>query len=246
MESDVTKLYKLNTFGMSKITIAIDGYSSCGKSTLAKALASKLGYAYGDSGAMYRCVTLYALEHGIIKDNSFIEDEIIKILPDIHLSFQFNPNTKTSETFLNGKNVEKEIREMIVSENVSKVSAIKAVRTIMIDVQRKLGKHKGIVMDGRDIGTNVFPDAEVKIFMTADPDIRAQRRFDELRAKGLNPTFLDVKKNLLERDYIDTHRAENPLIQAQDAIVLDNSELTREQQLEFVMKLIMDFKMELI
>lgn len=225
---------------MSKITIAIDGYSSCGKSTLAKALAAKLGYAYVDSGAMYRSVTLYALRKGIIKDHGFIEDEIIKVLPEINLTFKFNPATKSSETFLNGENVEKELRQMIVSQNVSPVSAIKAVRTKMILIQREMGKNKGIVMDGRDIGTNVFPDAELKLFMTADPDIRTQRRLDELTAKGQQITFLEVKKNLLERDHEDTHRKENPLIQASDAIVLDNSELSREQQLEFVVKLIHD------
>lgn len=230
---------------MSKITIAIDGYSSCGKSTLAKALAARLGYSYGDSGAMYRCVTLYALRHGIIKDHSFIEDEIVKIIPEIKLSFQFNPHTKSSETFLNGENVEKEIRQMIVSENVSKVSAIKAVRTIMINIQRQLGKDKGIVMDGRDIGTNVFPDAELKLFMTADTDIRTQRRMDELTAKGQHVSFNDVKTNLLNRDYEDTHRTENPLIQAKDAIVLDNSDLTREQQLDFVMNLIQDLTLKI-
>jgi cytidylate kinase len=230
---------------MPKITIAIDGYSSCGKSTLAKALAAKLGYAYVDSGAMYRSVTLHALRKGIIKDHGFIEDEIIKVLPDIQLSFQFNPNTKSSETFLNGENVEKELRQMIVSENVSKVSAIKAVRTKMILIQRELGKNKGIVMDGRDIGTNVFPDAELKLFMTADPDVRTQRRFDELSSKGHHPTFLEVKKNLLERDYEDTHRKENPLTQAKDAIVLDNTDLSREQQLEYVIKLISDLTLSL-
>jgi cytidylate kinase len=225
---------------MSKITIAIDGYSSCGKSTLAKALAATLGYAYVDSGAMYRSVTLYALRQGIIKDHGFIAEQIVKILPEINLTFKFNPATRSSETFLNGENVEKELRHMIVSENVSKVSAIHEVRVKMIAIQRELGKNKGIVMDGRDIGTNVFPDAELKLFMTADPDIRTQRRFDELSSKGQHPTFLDVKKNLLERDYEDTHRKENPLTQADDAIVLDNSELSREQQLEYVMKLIHD------
>jgi CMP/dCMP kinase len=225
---------------MSKITIAIDGYSSCGKSTLAKALAAKLGYAYVDSGAMYRSVTLFALRQGVIKDHGFIEEQVIKLLPEIHLTFQFNPNTKSSETFLNNENVEKELRHMIVSENVSKVSAIHEVRVQMIAIQRELGKNKGIVMDGRDIGTNVFPHAELKLFMIADPDIRTQRRYDELLSKGQHPTFLDVKKNLLERDYEDTHRKENPLTQAQDAIVLDNSELNREQQLEYVLKLITD------
>lgn len=229
---------------MSKITIAIDGYSSCGKSTLAKALAAKLGYAYVDSGAMYRCVTLYALRKGIIKDFGFIEDEIIKVLPEVHLSFKFNPQTKSSETFLNEENVEKEIRQMIVSQNVSKVSAIKAVRTMMIQMQRQMGKDKGIVMDGRDIGTNVFPDAELKIFMTADPDVRTQRRLDELTAKGQPTSFLEVKKNLLDRDHEDTHRKENPLIQAQDAVVLDNTDLSREQQLEFVVRLIHDLTLK--
>lgn len=225
---------------MSKITIAIDGYSSCGKSTLAKALAAKLGYAYVDSGAMYRSVTLYALQQGIIKDHGFIAEQIVRILPEINLSFKFNPATGSSETFMNGENVEKELRHMIVSENVSKVSAIHEVRVKMIAIQRELGRNKGIVMDGRDIGTNVFPYAELKLFMTADPDIRTQRRYDEMLSKGQHPTFLDVKKNLLDRDYEDTHRKENPLTQAEDAVVLDNSDLTREQQLEYVLKLIND------
>ncbi|MCX6297048.1 MAG: (d)CMP kinase, partial [Bacteroidetes bacterium] len=225
---------------MTKITIAIDGFSSCGKSTLAKALASKLGYAYVDSGAMYRCVTLYALRKGVIKDHSFQESDVVKLLNDINLSFHFNPNTKSSETYLNGENVEKEIRQMVVSENVSKVSAIHDVRVKMIAIQRELGKNKGIVMDGRDIGTNVFPYAELKLFMTADTDIRTQRRFDEYSSKGQHISFSDVKLNLIHRDHEDTHRSENPLIQAEDAIVLDNSELTREQQLEFVIKLISD------
>lgn len=234
----------LNRTPMPKITIAIDGYSSCGKSTLAKALAAKLGYAYVDSGAMYRSVTLYALKKGIIKDHGFIEDEIIKVLPEIRLNFKFNPSTRSSETFLNEENVEKEIRQMIVSQSVSQVSAIKAVRTKMILLQRQMGANKGIVMDGRDIGTNVFPDAELKIFMTADPDIRTQRRVDELSSKGQTVPFLEVKKNLLDRDYEDTHRKENPLIQAKDAIVLDNSDLSREQQLEFVLKLIQDLTLK--
>jgi cytidylate kinase len=225
---------------MSKITIAIDGYSSCGKSTLAKALASKLGYAYVDSGAMYRCVTLYALRKGVIKDHSFQEIEILKLLDEVNLSFKFNPDTKSSETFLNGENVEKEIRQMVVSENVSKVSAIHDVRVKMIAIQRDLGKNKGIVMDGRDIGTNVFPDAELKLFMTADTDIRTQRRFDEFSSKGQHISFSDVKQNLIHRDHEDTHRKENPLTQAHDAIVLDNTDLSREQQLEYVVKLITD------
>ena len=225
---------------MTKITIAIDGYSSCGKSTLAKALASKLGYAYVDSGAMYRCITLYALRKGVIKDHSFQETEITKLLDEVNLSFKFNPATKSSETFLNGENVEKDIRQMVVSENVSKVSAIHDVRVKMIAIQRELGKNKGIVMDGRDIGTNVFPDAELKLFMTADTDVRTQRRFDEFSSKGQHISFGDVKLNLIHRDYEDTHRKENPLTQAEDAIVLDNTDLTREQQLEYVIKLISD------
>jgi cytidylate kinase len=223
---------------MPKITIAIDGYSSCGKSTLAKALASHLHYTYADSGAMYRCITLYALKKGVIKDGSFMPEDIIKLLPEIKLAFEFNPQTKSSDTFLNGENVEKEIRQMIVSENVSKVSAIHEIRVHMVAIQRELGKNRGIVMDGRDIGSNVFPDAELKIFMTADTEIRTQRRFDEFTSKGQHISFNDVKVNLLNRDYVDTHRKENPLVQAKDAIVLDNSDLTREQQLEHVVKLI--------
>lgn len=230
---------------MPKITIAIDGYSSCGKSTLAKALAAHLHYAYADSGAMYRCVTLYALRKGVIKDSSFLPEEIIKLLPEIELSFEFNPQTKSSDTFLNGENVEKEIRQMIVSENVSKVSAIHEVRVQMIAIQRELGKNRGIVMDGRDIGSNVFPDAELKIFMTSDTDIRTQRRFDEYKSKGQPVSFNDVKVNLLNRDYEDTHRKEDPLIQAEDAIVLDNSDLTREEQLEHVVNLVHDLKISL-
>lgn len=229
---------------MSKIIIAIDGYSSCGKSTLAKALAARLGYAYVDSGAMYRCVTLYGLRKGAIKDQHCIPEEIIKLLPEIHVTFEFNPHTKASDTFLNDENVEKEIRQMIVSENVSMISAIHEVRVQMIALQRKLGKKKGIVMDGRDIGSNVFPYAELKLFMTADMDIRAQRRYDEYSSKGQHVSLDDVKKNLMDRDYDDTHRKENPLVKAKDAIVLDNSELTREQQLDFVVKLIHDLTLK--
>lgn len=229
---------------MSKITIAIDGYSSCGKSTLAKALAAKLGYTYVDSGAMYRCATLYGLRKGVIKDKHFIPEEMIKLLPEINIRFEFNPNTKSSETYLNDENVEKDIRQMIVSENVSMISTIHEVRVQMVAIQRKLGKKKGIVMDGRDIGSNVFPYAELKLFMTADMDIRTQRRFDEYSSKGQHVSFEEVKKNLMERDYEDTHRKENPLVQAKDAIVLDNSELSREQQLEFVIKLIQDLTLK--
>jgi cytidylate kinase len=222
----------------SKITIAIDGYSSCGKSTIAKALAAQLSYSYVDTGAMYRAVTLYCLQHGIIKDGAFVESEVVRALDDITLTFQFNPNTKTSETFLNGVNVEREIRRMEVSNLVSPISKIVAVRKRMVDLQREMGKDKGVVMDGRDIGTNVFPDAELKIFMTADPDVRVQRRLDELTAKGEFISKDDVRANLMSRDYEDTHRKENPLIKADDAVVLDNSELNREEQLEFVLRLV--------
>jgi cytidylate kinase len=229
---------------VKRITIAIDGYSSCGKSTLAKSLAVKLGYSYVDTGAMYRCVTLYALQHGIIKDGAINEPEVVKSLDQIILSFQFNPHLGTNETFMNGISVEKEIRQMDVSDYVSPVSKIHDVRVKMVALQREMGRTKGVVMDGRDIGTNVFPDAELKIFMTADPDVRTQRRLDEMKAKGLNISRDDVRRNLMERDHSDTHRKENPLIQAPDAIVLDNSDLTREEQLDFVLKLVNDLHLQ--
>src|ERR1700757_1508270 len=182
---------------MPKIIIAIDGYSSCGKSTLARALAARLGYAYIDSGAMYRCVALYSLQHGAIKDKQFVEEAIVKLLPEIHISFKFNPHTDASDTYLNDVNVEKQIRSLEVAEIVSKVSAIREVRKRMVELQRKLGKKKGIVMDGRDIGSNVFPQAELKIFMTADTDVRVQRRLDELHSKGMHVSAIEVKENLL-------------------------------------------------
>lgn len=225
---------------MSRITIAIDGYSSCGKSTLAKALAAKLNYAYIDSGAMYRCVTLYCLRKGLIIDKKFNPEEIVACLPEINLSFEFNPFTKTSETFLNDENVEKEIRSMEVAENVSKISAIKEVRQHMVILQRQFGKNKGVVMDGRDIGSHVFPDAELKLFMTADVETRVYRRMDELNSKGQHVEFDEVKLNLEQRDYDDTHRKESPLIKAKNAIVLDNTDLNKEEQLDYVLKLIND------
>lgn len=227
---------------MRKITIAIDGYSSCGKSTLAKALAAKLGYSYVDSGAMYRAVTYYFIHNHVIPDNknAFDNEKVLHALNQIHLTFVYNPSLKASETYLNEVNVEKEIREMLVSQSVSKVSAIKEVRARLVAIQQKLGKTKGVVMDGRDIGTVVFPDAELKLFMTADIDIRAQRRFDELTSKGNKITTEEVKQNLAQRDHDDTHRKENPLTKAKDAIVLDNSDLSKQQQLDFVTKLIDD------
>lgn len=226
---------------MQKITIAIDGYSSCGKSTLARALAQRIGYSYVDTGAMYRAVTLFAMRKGILKGkNELDEKALIASLDEIELNFVYDAHQKTSHTWLNGEDVEKFIRTMEVSESVSRVSAIREVREKMIAIQRGFGKKKGVVMDGRDIGTNVFPKAELKLFMTADPDVRAQRRHDELSSKGQIFDVEEIKKNLLERDHADTTRKENPLIKAEDAIVLDNSELSREEQLDFVLKLIED------
>lgn len=227
-----------------KITIAIDGYSSCGKSTIAKALAQRLNYSYIDTGAMYRAVTLYALRHGFIDAKKHIDTEkLIASLKDINVDFQFNTHTKVSETYLNGENIEHDIRTMEVSDNVSKVSTIHEVREKMVALQREMGKHKAVILDGRDIGTNVFPDAELKLFMTADNKIRAQRRMDEYSSKGQYFTLEEVLLNLNKRDYDDTHRKENPLTRAKDAIILDNTDLNKEQQLEFVLKLIADMQL---
>lgn len=228
---------------MQKITIAIDGYSSCGKSTLARALAQKLHYDYIDTGAMYRAVTLYAIQLELINEAGEIDTEgLINALPLIEVEFQLNSKTHHSDVFLNGVNVEREIRTMRVSELVSKVSAIKAVREKMVLLQRKMGKRKGVVMDGRDIGTHVFPKAEVKLFMIADPDVRAKRRQDEFSSKGQYFSLAEVEMSLLKRDMADISREESPLTQAEDAIVLDNSDLTKEEQLEFVLKLIADLQ----
>jgi CMP/dCMP kinase len=229
---------------LKKITIAIDGYSSCGKSTLAKALAQKLHYKYIDTGAMYRAVTLYALRFELIDANRQVKTkELTDALPDIDLKFGVNPQTHHSDIFLNGENVEQEIRTMLVSSNVSRISAIKEVRQKMVALQRQMGKSKAVIMDGRDIGTHVFPGAELKLFMTADNDIRARRRLDEFTSKGQYYTIEEVKQNLLERDQEDINRAESPLIQAEDAIVLDNSDINKEEQLEYVMKLIADLQL---
>lgn len=219
-----------------KITIAIDGFSSCGKSTLAKALARELNYKYIDSGAMYRAVTLYALEKGILKDGQFEPSFLIAELPNIHIDFHFNPQNQKSETLLNGVNVEDKIRTGEISGLVSPVSAIKEVRKKLVDLQRSYDEHKGLVMDGRDIGTNVFPEAELKIFMTADPEVRAIRRFEELKAKGYHTTLVDVRSNLADRDRIDSTRADNPLTQASDAYVLDNTDLDPEEQLAIALE----------
>lgn len=219
---------------MKKINIAIDGYSSCGKSTLAKQLAAHFGYVYIDSGAMYRAVTLYAIQKGFIKDNFLLKNELIKSLQDISIQFHFNPNTGKSETILNGVNVEKDIRGMMVSSHVSVVSLVKEVRRKLISLQQQLGASKGVVMDGRDIGTAVFPDAELKIFMTAANEIRVKRRFDELKAKGQSISLEEVQENIASRDHTDTTRQENPLIKAADAFVLDNSDLSHTEQFDLV------------
>lgn len=218
-----------------KIIIAIDGYSSCGKSTMAKALARKLGYRYIDSGAMYRAITLFIQRHGITLEelNGMTSAQLEKLMDHIHISFHLNPDTGLSEVYLNEENVEEKIRSLKVSDWVSPVSAIPEIRHRMVALQQSYGKEKGIVMDGRDIGTRVFKDAELKIFMTANKSIRAKRRFDELNEKGFMVTIDEVAKNIEDRDFTDTHRSESPLMQAEDAIVLDNSNMNQEEQLEF-------------
>jgi CMP/dCMP kinase len=219
----------------SKITIAVDGYSSCGKSTLSSALAHALGYAYIDTGAMYRAVTLHCMEKKIIIAESFSEQGIIGELPNIKLEFTFNDTAGKTEIYLDGKNIETGIRTMEVASLVSRVSAIAEVRAQMVILQREMGKKGGIVMDGRDIGTTVFPHAELKIFMTADVNVRVQRRKLEMEAKGIKVTEEEVRKNIQQRDEDDTTRKESPLRKADDALVLDNSNLTREQQLELTL-----------
>tara|TARA_R110002049_G_scaffold166649_5_gene332769 strand:- start:2739 stop:3425 length:687 start_codon:yes stop_codon:yes gene_type:complete len=223
---------------MSKIVIAIDGYSSCGKSTLAKTLAKHLSYAFIDTGAMYRTVTLYFMRKGVTDFTNLSEETIQQYLDQITIDFRYNEVKEFSDTYLNGEYVEDEIRSKAVSNAVSSLSQLKAVRTKMVGLQQQLGKKKGVVMDGRDIGSIVFPDAELKLFMTADPEIRAERRYQELKAKGVEITLEEVSQNLTDRDYNDTHREENPLIQAEDAIVIDNTYLSREEQLDIALKLV--------
>ena len=215
---------------MKKITIAIDGFSSCGKSTMAKSLAKEIGYIYIDSGAMYRAVTLYCIENGLIEEGE-IRTEILKEdLKRINISFKINAETGQPDTYLNAENVENKIRTMLVSSMVSQVSALDFVRSAMVEQQQKMGKEKGIVMDGRDIGTTVFPDAELKIFVTASVEVRAQRRFDELKSKGQEASYDEILHNVKQRDYLDQNREVSPLRQASDAILLDNSTLTIEEQ----------------
>jgi cytidylate kinase len=221
-----------------KITIAIDGFSSTGKSTLAKELAKHLGYVYVDTGAMYRAVALFAMQNGYIGKDFFDIQSLINSLPFIKLVFKFNPDLGFAEMFLNNVNVEAAIRTIEVSSYVSKVAEISEVRSKLVEQQQEMGKNEGIVMDGRDIGTVVFPDADLKIFMTASPRTRAERRFKELQRKGDNVTFEEVLKNVEERDYIDTHRADSPLVKAKDAIEFDNSNITKQEQFERVLKFV--------
>ena len=223
-----------------KITIAIDGFSSTGKSTLAKQLANHLGYVYVDTGAMYRAVTLFAMQNGYINPDTFDKQSLINNLSFIKLNFEFNANVGFAEMYLNGINVENEIRTIEVSNFVSKVAEVSEVRSKLVEQQQEMGKGKGIVMDGRDIGTVVFPDAELKIFMTASAETRAQRRFDELQAKGDTVSYEDVLKNVQERDYIDTHRDDSPLVIADNAIEIDNSYLSREEQFDLVLELVVE------
>lgn len=222
---------------MKKITIAIDGFSSCGKSTMAKDLAREVGYIYVDTGAMYRSVTLYALRNGFFADDNSIDtDGLEKEMDNIKISFQLNPETGKPDTYLNGECVEKEIRSMEVSSRVSPIATLPFVRTALVAQQQRMGQDKGIVMDGRDIGTTVFPDAELKIYVTASAEVRAQRRYDELVAKGMPADFEDILKNVKERDYIDSHREVSPLRKADDALELDNSNMTIAEQKQWLME----------
>jgi len=223
---------------LKKITIAIDGFSSTGKSTLAKQLAKHLGYVFVDTGAMYRAITWYALQSNYITQNIVNKPLLIENLHAIHLQFQFNEQLGFAEMYLNNQNIEKEIRTIEVSNYVSKIAEISEVRAKLVQQQQAMGINKGIVMDGRDIGTVVFPNAELKIFMTASAETRAQRRFDELTAKGDAVTYEEVLKNVQERDYIDTHREDSPLVIADDAIEIDNSYLSREEQFQLVLELV--------
>ena len=221
---------------MKKITIAIDGHSSCGKSTMAKDLARRLGYVYVDTGAMYRSVTLYALRHGLFLDDGSINTvELAAQMPQINISFRFNEQTGRPDTYLNGELVEQEIRSLEVSNHVSPIATLGFVREAMVAQQQLMGQGGGVVMDGRDIGTVVFPNAELKVFVTASAEVRAQRRYDELKQKGMAADYADILKNVQERDYIDSHREVSPLRQADDAILLDNSHMTIAEQNEWLL-----------
>ncbi|KXB78588.1 cytidylate kinase [Prevotella sp. DNF00663] len=222
---------------MNKITIAIDGFSSCGKSTMAKNLAKEIGYIYVDTGAMYRAVTLFALRNDLFAtDGSIDTARLEQLMPQINISFKFNQATGAPDTYLNGELVERDIRTIEVSSHVSPIAAIPFVRQALVAQQQKMGQEKGIVMDGRDIGTTVFPDAELKIFVTASAKVRAQRRFDELKQKGMPADFDEILRNVQERDYIDSHREVSPLRKADDAIELDNSHMTIAEQQAWLLK----------
>ncbi len=219
-----------------KIIIAVDGFSSCGKSTFAKAIAARLGYIFIDTGAMYRAVTLYAQQHGAIRSGMIDEEAVCRLLPEMQIAFRFNPERGASDIYMNGDRVEGLIRSIEVSNSVSGVSAIPQVRRKLVAMQQEMGRRKGIVMDGRDIGTTVFPEAELKIFMKADPEVRARRRYDELRAKGDDVSLEEIERNIRQRDETDMTRAVSPLRQAEDALVLDNSRMTVEEQMEWFLK----------
>ncbi len=221
-----------------KLIIAIDGYSSCGKSTFARSIAEETGYTYIDSGAMYRAVTLYCLRKGLIKNDDLDKRALLEKLADINISFVHNPGSNQYETLLNSENVEDEIRQMDVTSHVSMVSQVPEVRERMVELQRKIGEERGIVMDGRDIGTVVFPGADIKIFMTASVDIRAARRYDELRSKGLDVNFEEIKNNIIARDIADENRDISPLKKADDAIILDNSRMTVREQMLWIKSII--------
>ena len=222
---------------MKKITIAIDGFSSCGKSTMAKELAKKIGYIYVDTGAMYRSVTLFAMRHGLFNaDGSVKTDALKQQMSNIDITFKFNEKAGRPDTYLNGECVEEAIRTLEVSNHVSPIAAIPFVRAAMVARQQRMGRDKGIVMDGRDIGTTVFPEAELKVFVTASAEVRAQRRYDELKEKGMPADFDDILKNVQERDYIDSHREVSPLRKATDAIELDNSHMTIAEQNDWLMR----------
>ncbi|MGQ1889592.1 (d)CMP kinase [Thermophagus sp. OGC60D27] len=217
------------------IIIAIDGHSSCGKSTVARDLAKLLNIAYIDTGAMYRAVTLFALRRNMIIDGKINEEQLLESIGNIVIDFRANPDKKVNETYLNGEKVEDEIRSLEVSNNVSPVSALGFVRKHLVALQRLMGEKGGVVLDGRDIGTVVFPNADLKIFMTASPEVRAKRRYDEMIAKGFSPSFEEILNNVEERDRIDSTRLESPLKKADDAVVLDNSHMTRQEQLEWIL-----------
>lgn len=222
---------------MKKITIAIDGFSSCGKSTMAKDLARELGYVYVDTGAMYRCVTLYALRHGLFRTDGTINlPQLEAEIPNINISFKLNKETGRPDTYLNNENVESEIRTMEVSSRVSPIAAVPFVRAALVAQQQKMGEDKGIVMDGRDVGTVVFPNAELKIFVTASAEVRAQRRYDELKAKGMEADFDEILENVKQRDYIDSHREVSPMRKADDAIELDNSHISIAEQKQWLIE----------